>query len=68
MNSKVTVRIYDVLGRQVQTLVNENMNAGSFLIDFNGSEFSSGVYFVRMTALGRDGTNFVDTKKMLLVK
>lgn len=68
MNSKVTVRIYDVLGRQVQTLVNENMNAGSFLIDFNGSEFSSGVYFVRMTALGRDGSNFVDTKKMLLVK
>jgi hypothetical protein len=68
MNSKVTVKVYDVLGRQIQTLVNENLNAGSFLIDFNGSEFASGVYFVRMTAIGRDGANFADTKKMLLVK
>jgi len=66
--SKVTVKVYDVLGRQVQTLVNENMNMGSFLIDFNGSELSSGVYFVRMTADGRDGTSFADTKKMLLIK
>ncbi|MBI5402453.1 MAG: T9SS type A sorting domain-containing protein [Ignavibacteriae bacterium] len=68
MYSKVEVRVYDVLGRQVQTLVNENMNAGSFLIDFNGSDFASGVYFVRMTAIGKDGTNFADTKKMLLIK
>jgi hypothetical protein len=68
MFAKVTVKIYDVLGRQVQTLVNENLNAGSFLIDFNGSEFASGVYFVRMTAVGRDGTNFADTKKMMLIK
>ncbi|MFA5404949.1 MAG: T9SS type A sorting domain-containing protein [Ignavibacteria bacterium] len=68
MYSKVTIKVYDVLGRQIQTLANENMNAGSFLIDFNGSEFASGVYFVRMAADGRDGTRFADTKKMLLVK
>jgi hypothetical protein len=68
MYSKVTIKVYDVLGRQIQTLANENMNAGSFLIDFNGSELASGVYFVRMTADGRDGTKFADTKKMLLVK
>jgi hypothetical protein len=68
MYSKVTVKVYDILGRQIQTLVNENMNEGSFIIDFNGSELASGVYFARMTAVGRDGTNFADTKKMLLVK
>lgn len=66
--SKVSVVVYDVLGRQVRTLVNEEMNTGSFLIDFNGSELSSGVYFIRMIADGRDGTRFSDTKKMLLIK
>lgn len=68
MYSKVSIKVYDVMGRLIQTLANENMNAGSFLIDFNGSELASGVYFVRMSATGRDGTNFADTKKMLLVK
>ena len=66
--AKVTVKIYDILGREVQTLVNENMNAGSFLIDFNGADLASGVYFVRLTADGRDGSKFADTKKMLLIK
>lgn len=68
MYSKVTIKVYDILGRQIQTLANENMNMGSYLIDFNGSELASGIYFVRMTADGRDGKRFTDTKKMLLVK
>jgi hypothetical protein len=68
MYSKVTVKVYDLLGREVRQLVNENMNAGSFIIDFNGADLASGVYFVRMTADGRDGTSFADTKKMLLIK
>ena len=68
MLSKVSVRVYDVLGREVQMLVNDNLNEGSFIIDFNGSELASGVYFVRFTAQGRDGSTFADTKKMLLVK
>ena len=68
MNSKVTVKIYNVLGREVSELVNNTMNAGSYLIDFNGADLASGVYFLRLTAAGRDGTNFSDTKKMLLIK
>ncbi|HEY5536149.1 MAG TPA: T9SS type A sorting domain-containing protein [Ignavibacteria bacterium] len=68
MYSKVIVKVYDLLGREVRQLVNENMNAGSFMIDFNGADLASGVYFVRMTADGRDGTSFADTKKMLLIK
>ncbi len=66
--AKVSVKIYDIMGREVRQLVNENMNAGTFMIDFNGSELASGVYFVRMTADGNQGTRFTDTKKMLLVK
>ncbi|MFA7362039.1 MAG: choice-of-anchor J domain-containing protein, partial [Candidatus Kapaibacterium sp.] len=41
----VTLKIYDVLGREVRTLVNEVKAAGSYTVDFNASEFSSGVYF-----------------------
>jgi hypothetical protein len=67
-NSKVTVKIYNVLGREVSELVNNSMNAGSYLIDFNGADLASGVYFVRLVATGNDGTNFTDTKKMLLIK
>ncbi len=66
--SKVTIKVYDLLGREVRQLVNENMNMGTFMIDFNGSDLSSGVYFVRMTADGRTGMRFTDTKKMLLIK
>ena len=63
MYAKVTVKVYDLLGREVRQLVNENMNAGSFMIDFNGSDLASGVYFVRLTADGIKGMRFADTKK-----
>jgi len=68
MYAKVTVKVYDLLGKEVRQLVNENMNAGSFMIDFNGSDLASGVYFVRLTADGIKGMRFADTKKMLLIK
>lgn len=68
MFAKVTVKVYDIMGREVRELVNENMNAGSFMIDFNGSDLASGVYFIRLTADGIKGMRFADTKKMLLVK
>jgi len=68
MYAKVTLKVYDLLGREVRQLVNENMNAGSFVIDFNGSDLPSGVYFVRLTADGSKGMRFTDTKKMLLIK
>ena len=59
----VTLKIYDVLGREVRTLVNEVKSAGSYTVDFNASEFSSGVYFYRIQA-----NDFIDVKRMLLVK
>ena len=59
----VTLKIYDVLGREVRTLVNEVKSAGQFSVDFSASEFSSGVYFYKLES----GT-FSETKRMMLIK
>ena len=62
-SSKVVLKIYDVLGREVRTLVNKEQSAGRYLINFNASGLTSGVYFYRL----RVGS-FVQTKKMVLLK
>jgi len=61
--SMVSLKIYDVLGREVKTLVNEVKAPGSYKVDFNASEFASGVYFYRLETSG-----FVDVKRMVLIK
>jgi hypothetical protein len=58
-----TLKIYDVLGNEVATLVNEFRNAGSYEIDFDASKLSSGVYFYQLKA-----GEFIQTKKMILMK
>jgi bacillolysin len=63
VNSHVTLRVYDILGRKVATLVDEQKQAGSYQATFNGSKFASGVYFYRMEA-----GSFVQTKKLVLAK
>jgi len=62
-SSFVTLKIYDVLGREIITLVNENKPIGNYSVHFNGSELVSGVYFYRVTA-----GDFVQTKKLILLK
>jgi photosystem II stability/assembly factor-like uncharacterized protein len=59
----VTMKIYDVTGREIQTLVNEFKPSGYFSIDFDGSELSSGVYFYKIQS-----GNFVNVKRMVLIK
>jgi len=59
----VTLKIYDMLGKEVMTLANEIKSAGLYAIDFDGRELSSGTYFYRLEA-----GDFIDTKKMLLIK
>jgi hypothetical protein len=59
----VTLKIYDVLGREVETLVNANQQVGRYDVTFDGSKLASGVYFYRLVSGNR-----VMTKKMLLVK
>ena len=58
-----TLNVYDVLGNEVITLVDEFRNAGTYEIDFNGSKLSSGVYFYQLKA-----GDFISTKKMILLK
>lgn len=60
---QVAIRVYDILGREVKTLVNEFMDAGYHQIDFDGSSYASGVYFYRLEA-----GSFVQSKKMILAK
>ncbi|MCR4417253.1 MAG: T9SS type A sorting domain-containing protein [Ignavibacteria bacterium] len=62
----ITLKVYDVLGREVATLVDEYRNAGSYEVEFNAgqtSNLSSGVYFYKLQV-----GEFVQTKKMILIK
>jgi hypothetical protein len=61
--SQVVIRAYDVLGREVATLVNERKSAGSYQVDFDAHSLSGGVYFYRMQA-----GSYKETKKMELIK
>jgi hypothetical protein len=61
--SQVSLKVFDVLGREVMTLVNGRQDAGAYNFNFNASDLSSGVYFYRLQS-----GNFVQTKKMMLVK
>jgi len=60
----VSVKVYDVLGNIVSILVKENKPAGSYEIEFDGSDFASGIYFYRLEVDG----NHIDTKRMILLK
>ncbi len=59
----VTLKIYDVLGSKVATLINTDLQAGNYKIEFDGAEFTSGIYFYQLNA-----DNFSDVKKMILTK
>lgn len=62
-SSYVTISVYDRLGRQVQTLVDQNQEAGNHTVDFNASEYPSGIYFYRIKT-----TEKTEVRKMLLTK
>ncbi len=71
VESFVILKIYDVLGNEVASLVNGEKPAGSYEMDFNGSELSSGIYFYQLKTGDPEtssGQGFVETKKMLLMK
>jgi hypothetical protein len=59
----VTIRIFDVLGRAVSTLVNEHKNPGYYSIDFNASDLSSGVYYYKL-----ESGSFTDVKRLTIIK
>ena len=59
----VSLKIYDITGKEVTTLVNKNMNSGSYSVDWNASEWSSGVYIYKLIT-----NDFTSIKRMTLVK
>lgn len=59
----VILKVYDMLGREVANLINADKQAGTYIVDFNASSLSSGVYFYKLEVNG-----FVDIKKMTLLK
>ena len=59
----VSLKVFDMLGKEVVTLVNENQTAGNYSVSFDGSRLSSGLYYYKIQS-----GDFTDTKKMLLIK
>jgi len=68
--SNVVLKIYDILGSEVATLVNEEMDAGWYERSFNATSLSSGVYIYRLEAVSTSEQleKFISIKKMLLIK
>jgi hypothetical protein len=62
-NNFVTLKIYDISGREVATLINKEMTAGEYEATFDATKLSSGVYFYKISS-----GNFSDVKKMMLIK
>ncbi|HZW40460.1 MAG TPA: T9SS type A sorting domain-containing protein [Ignavibacteriaceae bacterium] len=59
----VTIKVYDVLGKEIKTLLHEEKPSGEYEVDFDGSRLSSGIYFYQIQA-----GEFLNTKKMILMK
>ncbi len=62
-NGSVQLKVYDILGREVVTLVNKEQTRGNYKVEFNANNMPSGIYFYRLRS-----SDFVDTKKMLLLR
>ncbi|MCX6165293.1 MAG: T9SS type A sorting domain-containing protein, partial [Ignavibacteriae bacterium] len=60
----VTLKVYNILGKEISTLVNKNLSAGTYDLTFYGENYSSGLYFYSLFVDG----NKIDSKKMLLIK
>ncbi len=62
-NGHVTLKVFDILGNEVTTLVNENQNSGIYEVNFNASNLTSGIYFYQLSSGG-----FTQVHKMMLIK
>jgi len=60
---KVSLRVYDVLGREIEVLIEDTLSPGQYRVSFDGSHYASGIYFYRIVAGA-----YIETRKMQLVK
>jgi hypothetical protein len=61
--SFVTLKVYDILGKEIATLINGELNAGQFQIEFNSKNVASGIYYCQLKS-----GNFLKTIKMIFMK
>jgi len=66
--NNVRISVYDLLGREVKTLMNKNLPAGTYQVLFNGDELAGDIYFYQIQTKSADGSQFSDTKKLILIK
>jgi 5-hydroxyisourate hydrolase-like protein (transthyretin family) len=59
----VSLKVFDITGREVAVLVNENLKPGNYEVTFDGNNLSSGIYFYKLSA-----GDYIQTKKMILIK
>jgi hypothetical protein len=64
----VTLKVFDILGNEIASLVDEKMNAGYYSLLFNGSKFASGLYFARLTMQLNETKPYTKTIKMMMIK
>ena len=62
-SSSVTLKVYDVLGNEISTLVSEEKPAGSYKVEFYANKLNAGFYFYQLKT-----ENYIETKKMVLLK
>jgi flagellar hook assembly protein FlgD len=62
-HSDASLQIYDILGREVATLVNEQLRPGTYEVEWDASNYPSGIYYYRLSA-----GNYFETRKMVLIK
>jgi hypothetical protein len=62
-NDKVLLKIYDIIWKEIETLVNEKLQPGSYSVEWNASQYPSGVYFYSLVA-----GEFRESRKMILLK
>ncbi len=68
VDSYVSIELFNTLGEKVDELTNRDYSIGSHEVNFDASKLSNGVYYYKINATGVDGSSFVSTKKMILIK
>jgi hypothetical protein len=63
LNSNVKISVFDILGREVETLINEVLQPGTYEVEFDGTNYPSGLYFYTLSS-----SHFTESRKMILIK
>jgi len=64
----VSLKVFDVLGQEIVTLINQDLTAGVHTHNFDAAGLNSGIYFYKLEVISNTGSNFTDVKKMTLLK